>query len=93
MAAIPAWQFERWYQLYSHEPWGDERRDLADGVGIMHATAAAGVPPREPAEYMPYLRRQVKPKTQSEEEIKDTFDAICRAMDSIQDQCPMTNDQ
>ena len=78
-----AWQFERWYLLYSREPWGDERRDLAAGVGIMHQVASAGVEPRQPIEYMPYLRRQEKP-TQGEDEMKATFEEICRAMEAAE---------
>ncbi len=65
--------------MYCREPWGEDRRDLAAGTQIMHQVAAAGINPRQPADYMPYLKRQAEQQTQSEEEMKATWDEICRA--------------
>jgi len=58
---VPAWQFERWYELYAHEPWGEERSDLAIGTLIMHLCALKGVAPKEPLEYMHFLRQAQPP--------------------------------
>jgi hypothetical protein len=72
----PSQMFEEWRTLYEMEPWADERSDLAAGIQIMHNVNAAGVDPRQPAEYMPYLRREPA-KPQSEADIKQAFNAIC----------------
>jgi hypothetical protein len=59
------------------EPWAEERSDFATGTQIMHADAAAGLPPKEPVEYMHYLRRNRQPKLQTQEQMQATWDAIC----------------
>ena len=78
LSEMPGWLFERWYQLYLREPWGDDRRDLAAGIQIMHQVAAAGVKPEEPASYMPFLARHTEPKMQSEDEMREAFGEICQ---------------
>ena len=83
LASIPAWQFERWYQLYQRQPWGEERTDLAAGVQIMYAEAHRGIKPKQPAEYMPYLRRaREAEKPMSEETIVAAFTALAKSLGS-----------
>lgn len=73
---VNAETIEQWRTLYDLEPWAEERADIAAGIGVMHTVAAAGVKPRQPVDYMPYLQRD-EPKPQSVEEQKAVVNAIC----------------
>ena len=62
---------EEWRALYDLEPWGEARSDFATGTLIGHLAAAQGATPREPIEYMHYLRVPLPPaKPQTEEDLK-----------------------
>ncbi len=75
--------FEEWRLLYDMEPWGEERSDLAAGVQIMHQASAAGVKPRAPIDYMPFLKRE-ESKPQTQEEQMAEVDAINRMLEKWQ---------
>lgn len=77
---------DEWRELYDLEPWDAERTDLAAGVQVMHAVAAAGGQPRQPVDYMPVLRRaraeqERKAKPAPERTMKAAWDTICKVMD------------
>ncbi len=69
--------------LYGMEPWGDERRDLADGRKIGYMVAAHGGEPKSPQNYMPLLKH-APVKRQSEEDIQKAWDGICDVMERTQ---------
>ena len=79
---IPAWLFEQWYLAYCRSPWGEDRRDLAAGIQVMHQVAMAGGQAKQPAEYMPYLR--ACEEVQSQAEMKDEFARAMLALDAKQ---------
>jgi hypothetical protein len=47
----------------------------------MHNVAAQGVTPKSPRDYMPLLKQDV-PREQPEEDMKRTWEAICKAMEN-----------
>jgi hypothetical protein len=62
---MTALEFGEWMALYAHDPWGDARRDVADG--LVAATLAnihrkEGTRPYTAIDFAPYLkpREQVK---------------------------------
>ena len=81
LEAMPARLLAEWEAAYDLEPWGEERSDLAAGTTIMHLVAAAGVQPKAPLEYMPFLKRAAA-KPQTEDEIRAAWSAICNVMAS-----------
>ena len=47
----------------------------------MHNVAAHGVSPKPPRDYMPFLKKK-ELKPQHEEDIKKTWEAICKVMEN-----------
>ena len=72
--------FEEWRILYGMEPWGEERADIAVGTAIANNMACHGVEPKEPAEYMEYLRKE-QPQEQSEASMKATIGGLSKALE------------
>jgi hypothetical protein len=83
MAEMPLELLEEWRTLYDLEPWGEERTDLATGIAISHNAAVHGVESKPPAKYMHYIDpERYEPKGQAEDDMKKTWDAICKNRES-----------
>jgi hypothetical protein len=76
---MPSPLFEEWRTLYDMEPWGDERADYTAGAIVASTQGDSGKVLELARKYMPFLKSP-KRKPQTEADMKDTWNAICKKM-------------